>query len=242
MDQILVLILLFLLPREVAEPSLSSWIVWNVGQGEWVTHVLPEHCHHFDMGGEHWPKKALAKTCGAKMNYVYFSHWDMDHVGFAKRAQSVLPKICLGRAPLGETSKRKASLLSGWSPCPLNRAIQLWQPPLNRGKRKSSNERSQIYLNAPMLVTGDAPKDEEEVFTQSSMNLKRVRWLVLGHHGSRTSTSPSLLRALPNLHLAIASARHAKYGHPHSEVLQRLRFFRIPVLSTEDWGTIEIRE
>jgi len=242
LDKIVVFILLALLSREVAEPSSSSWIIWNVGQGEWVTHVLPDRCHHFDMGGERWPKKAIGKVCGDKMNFAYFSHWDMDHVGFAARARSVLPKICLGQAPIGATSKRKQQIFAGWKACAAEASIRLWQPPPARAKKKSSNEQSQIYRETQMLVTGDAPKDQELLFVNSSENLKRVHWLVLGHHGSRTSTSDALLQSLPNLHLAIASARHAKYGHPHAEVLRRLRYFRVPVLSTEDWGSIEIRE
>jgi competence protein ComEC len=92
------------------------------------------------------------------------------------------------------------------------------------------------------MVTGDAPTVEENIFVHEAKGLRDVRWLVLGHHGSRTSTSDNLLRSLPSLRLTIASARHAKYGHPHSEVLQRLRFYRVPVLSTEDWGSIEIEE
>lgn len=71
-------------------------------------------------------------------------------------------------------------------------------------------------------------------------DLKSVRVLALGHHGSRTSTSKDLLKELPNLKLAIASARKRRYGHPHRETVEALGKFKVPILSTEDWGNIVI--
>jgi competence protein ComEC len=239
----LILLFLLLTPSTLDESHFSRWIVWNVGQGEWVTHVLSDRCHHFDMGGEHWPKQEIRRACGQKRNFVYFSHWDLDHVGLVAKARGVLPNLCLGRAPIGDTSKRKMRLLSGLKTCPAEADLKIWVPPLARLNRKSSNEHSQIYIDQEkMLMTGDAPASEETLFVQQMGRQTKIHWLVLGHHGSRTSTSELLLQALPELKLAIASARHGKYGHPHVEILRRLRSYRIAVLTTEDWGNIEIEE
>jgi competence protein ComEC len=61
--------------------------------------------------------------------------------------------------------------------------------------------------------------------------------LILGHHGSQTSSSQAFLtQARPGL--AIASARRARYGHPHRKVVSRLRQKKIPTLTTEDWGSL----
>ncbi|MRJ48477.1 DNA internalization-related competence protein ComEC/Rec2 [Fundicoccus ignavus] len=62
----------------------------------------------------------------------------------------------------------------------------------------------------------------------------------VAHHGSNTSTSELLLEQLrPQLAL-ISAGENNRYGHPHAEVLQRLQFFNIPTLATNDVGAIKI--
>src|SRR4051812_4322121 len=78
----------------------TGLIVWNVGQGQFVTLNLLEACLHFDMGGEEFPR-AVASVCRHKKNYFYLSHWDWDHIGFVQRAQRLLPDSCLAKGPTG---------------------------------------------------------------------------------------------------------------------------------------------
>ncbi|MBK7961611.1 MAG: hypothetical protein IPK04_10715 [Bdellovibrionales bacterium] len=80
----------------------------------------------------------------------------------------------------------------------------------------------------------------EKIWAANLTNLetKQIKVLILGHHGSKTSTSEALLQRLPRLKFAIATARESRYGHPHFVVLNRLRQHRIPILRTEDWGHI----
>jgi competence protein ComEC len=240
--EIALILLAFLLwPISLTMPLDSRWIIWNVGQGEWVTWVTHDRCYHFDMGGERMPD---IRVCADKQNRVYFTHWDLDHIGFAAKAQAVLPHICLGQAPLGEASRRKQKLLAHLKPCAPDPIVRIWKPfpPRKKGKQ-SANELCQIYVvNGKMLVTGDAPMAEERQALFSGWRPGPIRWLVLGHHGSRTSTSDTLLDALPELRLAIATARHKKYGHPHPETIERLNRHHIPLLTTEEWGNIVIED
>ena len=55
------------------------------------------------------------------------------------------------------------------------------------------------------------------------------------------STSDDLLNRLPNLRLVIASARFARYHHPSIETVTRLRARGVPLLRTEDWGSIALQ-
>jgi competence protein ComEC len=64
------------------------------------------------------------------------------------------------------------------------------------------------------------------------------RWLVLGHHGSRTSTSEALLTHLSGLKQALASSRMARFGHPHAEVRTACRKHGVALISTEAWGHV----
>lgn len=241
MERVLIFLAFVLFPWPISQLGPECWIIWNVGQGEWVTHVTPERCEHFDMG-EHWPRQRIRRLCGDRLNSVYFSHWDMDHVGFVQRVRGIFPRFCLGAAPLGEASARKQALLADLPDCAPDRDVTIWNPEIHAAKKNSANELCRIYRFRHMLIPGDAPINEERRFVDSSGSHSDVNWLVLGHHGSRTSTSDTLLDALPRLQLAIASARHAKYGHPHIETIQKLHAHKIPLLNTEEWGDIEIQE
>lgn len=116
--------------------------------------------------------------------------------------------------------------------------LQTWDPVSPR----STNAASSVVLWRDILVPGDSDRNAEKYWSSALPGVGGTRVLVLGHHGSRTSTSRELLTRLPNLKMAIVSARRRRYGHPHIEVLQLLRDFRVPVLNTEDWGNIFVWE
>jgi competence protein ComEC len=241
-ERLLIFITIILFPVELKMSPPNRWIIWNVGQGEWVTHVTEDRCYHFDMGGEKMPREEIRKACGTRLNLAYFTHWDADHINLTLRARSILPRFCLAQAPLGETSKKKSRYLDGLPQCPNDESVMIWKPNLAGHKKNAANELCQIYRVDRMLIPGDAPAAEEKVYSQSQQGLYRIRWLVLAHHGSRTSSSESFVRSLPNLSVGIASSRFKKYGHPHIEVKERFRFHHIPLLTTEEWGNISLQE
>lgn len=87
------------------------------------------------------------------------------------------------------------------------------------------------------LFTGDSPIAIEHYLTQTDPKDIDVDILKLGHHGSKTSSSEEYLRATtPSLALISAGVNN-RYGHPHQEVLDRLRALGIPWVSTQDVGT-----
>ncbi len=64
--------------------------------------------------------------------------------------------------------------------------------------------------------------------------------LKAGHHGSRTASSAAFLDAVkPELVVVSAGARN-RYGHPHREVLARLRARGIEAARTDEDGTVRI--
>jgi competence protein ComEC len=82
------------------------------------------------------------------------------------------------------------------------------------------------YGQHRFLFTGDIEAHAETALTASGVSL-RADVLKVPHHGSRTSSSDALLRAVsPSLAVVSAGAVN-RFGHPHAEVLQRLRA-RIP--------------
>lgn len=89
-----------------------------------------------------------------------------------------------------------------------------------------------------VLFTGDSPAPIEQYLAKSIPDLLDVDILKLGHHGSRTSTTAAYLKATtPSLAL-ISAGKNNSYGHPHKEVLDLLKQFNVPYISTQDIGTV----
>jgi competence protein ComEC len=212
-------------------------IVWNVGQGQWATIDDGEICWHLDMGGEFAPWKQIRARCREKENRVSLSHWDSDHLVFLGPSRSHLPNLCLLNRPEGRGSPRKEALLDAVPVCGARSPFAQWSAPAGR----SANDKSRVVLWRGVLAPGDSTRAEEKKWLHELPGLESTRLLILGHHGSRTSTSTALLRRLKNLRVAIASARRRRYGHPHAEVVNELIEARVPLLRTEEWGAIHFR-
>ena len=212
-------------------------VVWNIGQGQWVTAINDTTCFHFDTGGEFFPWKKLKKFCGNKENQISLSHWDSDHINGLKFWPNALT-VCLAIRPLGKSSAKKTQLLAGFADCDdgadLLAQTRTWDPSVIA---KDTNSNSHVIKFENALLPGDSPQQQEKIWKDTPW-LRNSKILVLGHHGSRTSTSTELLANLPELRLAIASARWARYKHPHPATLTALQKYRIPLLRTEDWGNI----
>lgn len=223
---------MILLPQHLQSGlTHEQFIVWNVGQGLWTTHSSVIGCVHVDMGGEFAPFAKIQKLCAGKPNYLFLSHWDSDHSRFISRFQKRISEVCLLDA-LAEPQKLRRKIVL--RPCRqhLSKYERLWQG----AHSGSQNDQSHVVFNWKFraLLPGDSPSAQERRWLMKVPRATRV--LLLGHHGSRTSTSAGLLARLPQLKMAIASARKKKYGHPHAETQNRLKKYKIPLLKTEDWG------
>ncbi|MGM0874335.1 MAG: DNA internalization-related competence protein ComEC/Rec2 [Bacillota bacterium] len=87
------------------------------------------------------------------------------------------------------------------------------------------------------LFTGDAEIESEEKLMKMFSSLK-VDVLKVGHHGSKGSTSETLLdNAMPSIALVSAGFNN-RYQHPHSEILEKLSARNIALLRTDLHGAI----
>lgn len=89
-----------------------------------------------------------------------------------------------------------------------------------------------------ILITGDMSAVVERKLIAAEI-LPDIELLVVGHHGSKYSTSSQLLDAvLPDA--AIISVGHNHYGHPANETIQRLLLAGISVYRTDKHGNITV--
>jgi competence protein ComEC len=95
-----------------------------------------------------------------------------------------------------------------------------------------------VYGNASVLLMADVPKFVEYRLTQLEGPALESDVLKVAHHGSRTSTSDILLQVAKPSVAVISAGESNQYGHPHAEVLATLARYGIPVLRTDEEGTV----
>ena len=113
----------------------------------------------------------------------------------------------------------------------LGRAVLTLFPPLGGG---TSNESGLFALctagDFDVLITGDADAFVEKMLVKY-YPIPDIELLLVGHHGSRTSTCRELLDAAAP-ELAVISAGRNSYGHPDPSVVERLEDFGARVYCT----------
>lgn len=75
---------------------------------------------------------------------------------------------------------------------------------------------------------------------ESGAPSKRLTLLKAAHHGSRNSTSYELLAYLQPFYAVISCGENNSYGHPHEELLERLKRMDCGNLRTDECGAITI--
>ena len=94
-------------------------------------------------------------------------------------------------------------------------------------------------LGHSAVFTGDLTISGEKEIMRTDAFLKSDV-LKLGHHGSKTSSSPQFLEAVAPKLAIISSGRKNRFKHPSKQVIQRLDSLKIPYLNTAEKGTIDI--
>ena len=88
------------------------------------------------------------------------------------------------------------------------------------------------------LITGDMDAKNERKLMNFA-EFPTVELLVVGHHGSKYSTSSELLEKL-NPEIAVISVGHNSYGHPAPETMERLYSRGISVYRTDTMGSVTV--
>ena len=93
------------------------------------------------------------------------------------------------------------------------------------------------FGDTSFLFTGDMEKDAETDMLDYGMDVS-ADVLKVGHHGSSTSTGYRFLYEVDPEYAVISVGKDNTYGHPHRETVAILADAGVPMLRTDELGTI----
>jgi competence protein ComEC len=93
------------------------------------------------------------------------------------------------------------------------------------------------YGTTSFLFTGDAERTEEQDILEMGYDISATV-LKVGHHGSDTSTTYPFLREIMPQYAVISCGKDNSYGHPHDDLLSRLRDADVILFRTDIQGTV----
>lgn len=240
------------------EPLLyeCSVTVLDVGQGQSVILQSGSKSVLVDCGGDYSEDAAdaaaetLLSMGISRLDCIVVTHYDADHAGgIGNLLCRVDTELLL--MPFMEGCEEKSSAFAQRADDAVFVSEDL-QLQLCGGcvtvfapvSYKSSNESSLCVLlqteNCAIMVLGDAGVQTEQILVQRHA-LPKLDLLVVGHHGSRTSTGTQLLEQTKPTYAVISVGKDNSYGHPADDVLQRLSAFGCKILRTDRNGTVVFR-
>ena len=116
---------------------------------------------------------------------------------------------------------------------------------LNPANHNNNSIVARLNFNeTSFLFTSDIEKEREILLVQKQQYLEQnflsADILKIPHHGSKTSSSVEFLQAVNPSTTIIQSGKDNKFGHPHQEVIDRLKEKEINIFRTDLQGTIKI--
>ena len=228
--------------------------VLDVGQGQCIVLQSEGKTYVVDCGGYSdtmAADKAASYLLGqgiSRIDGLIFTHFDADH---AAGAEYLLSRIsadmlylpnCPDEDGTSEALRQREhiSVAQNLQICYGDTKISL----IPSQTAISDNESGLCILfqqgNCDILITGDQSTQGELNLLQQ-VTLPKLEVLIVGHHGSKYSTGDALLKAtMPEIAIISVGADNI-YGHPATEVLERLEKYDCEILRTDQMGTVIYR-
>ncbi len=225
-------------------PQSFSAAVLNVGQGDAILLRDQRETILIDSGRRDGKVLgSLANAHTAKIDHLFITHPDSDHIGGVFRVLAKLPVTNAWISPAHLQFEKTFPYIADLEMHQVK--IRFWTnaTPSSRltcvpGPGGSANDtcplcRFRLASGKILLLTGDLSGRAEGMFLARHPGFLHAEFLKLAHHGSRYSSTAAFLDAV-NPEMALVSAgKGNRYGHPHAEVLQRLVDRKIAIRRTE---------
>ena len=229
----------------------------DVGQGDSCFIITPNHktilidgggstSNSFDVGKDTIIPYLLDRGY-TKINYVFISHFDQDHVG---GILPVLEELHIGQifiSPQVEKSENYETFLelvkqkdlkvqevkAGDKIIIEDITFQILWPIEKPIEENMLNNNAMVmklqYKSFSMLFTGDIEEiAEKKILNLYKDNADKLNTTVLkvAHHGSKSSSTEEFLKVVNSKVAIIGVGENNMFGHPNNEVLERLQSFR----------------
>jgi competence protein ComEC len=237
-------------------PGQFELLAFDVGQGSAVLIRTASHSLLYDAGPRYGRESDAGhrvlvpalRALGERPDLLVLSHSDTDHMGGAGAVLAWQPATAVTSSlPLDHPLLQG---LPAHRPC---RAGQRWHwdgvtfellhPTEEAAVRlRKPNDRSCVLrvLGSPgqgaALLTGDLEAQQEADLARRSD--LRADLLMAPHHGSRTSSSATLLEAVQARVVVVQAGYRNRFGHPAAEVVARYRQAQIRVVQTVHCGAL----
>ncbi|MGI5963209.1 MAG: DNA internalization-related competence protein ComEC/Rec2 [Lawsonibacter sp.] len=237
-------------------------VTLDVGQGQSVVLRLGNYVALIDCGGD-CPENAgdvaadyLQSVGKNRLDLLVVSHYHDDH---ANGVAQLLKRVEVSALALPDV-EQDAPLRQEIVSMAQTEGIPIWYirqdttlrfgpaseltiyPPLGFGT--DSNELGLTVLAGAgeyhALLPGDMDGQVEQQLL-AHVQLPRVECLVVGHHGSATSSTMEFLSAIQPEVAILSVGANNRYGHPALETLERLDGLGTKIYRTDLQGTVEFR-
>ena len=230
-------------------------VVADVGQGTAVLVRTRKHLLLYDTGPQYSRDsdaglrvlRPLLRARGeSKIDLLMLSHRDIDHVGGAASLLSALPvkqivsSLEAGHVLTLRAPHRRCEDGQSWAWDGVRFEVLHPTPAEHEAARKPNAVSCVLRVidasGRSLLLTGDIEAPQEAaLITRYGAGLAST-WLLVPHHGSRTSSTPAFLDAVhPELAFVQAGYR-SRFGHPAPDVMRRYVDRGITIIRSDRCG------
>lgn len=216
------------------------------GQGQSLVVTDERHTLVIDTGPALSPEFSIAsmvlvptlRNLGARyIDQLVLSHSDNDHAGGVADLRKAfdISTIWVGQPIAGLATSARSKILSCHGlleeghiarEVEISALIRLQIFPIPDHVRTDDNNSSCViklhWYGHTLMIPGDASIDVERHLVSHYQDQLNSDILIAGHHGSKTSTARFWLNAVQPKEVWISSGFGNRFGHPHSEVVERI--------------------
>jgi competence protein ComEC len=222
--------------------------VLNVGQGLSVLIRTKNHALLYDTAGMQG-KKTLGQLVVLpylkyiqlkKLDMMVLSHPDLDHIAGRHDISARFPnaKWVVDKPSFYHRGK-DCRQLKDW--CWDGVCFHFYKS-MKKTKKKNNHSCVLEVMNSKhhVLLTGDIEKKAEQAILKERKK-SPLSVLLVPHHGSKTSSTESFLKALKPEMALVSVALYNSYHLPHPMIKKRYEQYHIPWISTAEKGLIQLK-